>query len=320
MSKYRGDFSAIRALMRDAEVHRDVYIDEEVFQLEMEHVFANAWVYVGHDSQIPNPGDFYATTIGMQPVVMVRAQRRRRACRPQPLSAQGHQDRRRDLRQCRQIFPLPLSRLECSGTDGSLLGMPLRAATKTPASSGPPAAQGLTPGRRVAQLSRLRVRPAVRREARGSRSSSARACRASTTWSTARRPDGSKSPAACCATCTIATGRCWSRTRPTPAIPWWRTSPRPARRSKSGRRRRRHAEADGGRNLRAVHEPLRILREDGHPHLGQRPRAYRRQQRRSTPTIPPFPAISRRWSRPTARRAPKRSSTRTGTTPSTSPT
>jgi phenylpropionate dioxygenase-like ring-hydroxylating dioxygenase large terminal subunit len=38
----------------------------------MEHLFANAWVYVGHASQVPKPGDFYGTTVGDQPVVMVR--------------------------------------------------------------------------------------------------------------------------------------------------------------------------------------------------------------------------------------------------------
>jgi len=72
MTGYRGDFAAVSALVREAEVHRDVYINEEVFQLEMEHVFANSWIFVGHDSQTPAPGDFYATTIGLQPVVMVR--------------------------------------------------------------------------------------------------------------------------------------------------------------------------------------------------------------------------------------------------------
>jgi benzoate/toluate 1,2-dioxygenase alpha subunit len=72
MGKYRGNPEAVRALVREAEVHRDVYIDQEVFDLEMEHLFPNSWVYVGHDSQIPNPGDYYTTTIGTQPVIMIR--------------------------------------------------------------------------------------------------------------------------------------------------------------------------------------------------------------------------------------------------------
>src|SRR5579885_675759 len=62
MSKYRGNAAAIRDLVRDTEVHRDLYIDEEVFQLEMEHLFANTWVYVGHDSQVPNEGDYFGNT------------------------------------------------------------------------------------------------------------------------------------------------------------------------------------------------------------------------------------------------------------------
>ena len=72
MSKYRGNPAAVRALVRDTEVHRDVYIDQEVFDLEMEHLFANTWVHVGHASQIPKSGDYFTTMIGKQPVIMVR--------------------------------------------------------------------------------------------------------------------------------------------------------------------------------------------------------------------------------------------------------
>ena len=47
----------IDQLIRDDEVHRDVYVSEEVFALEMDRIFGSAWIYVGHDSQIPEPGD-----------------------------------------------------------------------------------------------------------------------------------------------------------------------------------------------------------------------------------------------------------------------
>jgi phenylpropionate dioxygenase-like ring-hydroxylating dioxygenase large terminal subunit len=72
MTRYAGNAEALRALVRDQEVHRDVYVSEEVFQLEMEHMFPNSWVYVGHDSQVPNAGDYFGTTIGTQPVLLVR--------------------------------------------------------------------------------------------------------------------------------------------------------------------------------------------------------------------------------------------------------
>jgi benzoate/toluate 1,2-dioxygenase alpha subunit len=72
MSDYRHNPAAIANLVRDGQVHRDVYTDPDLFTLEMERLFANSWVYVGHASQVPNTADFITTTIGTQPVVMVR--------------------------------------------------------------------------------------------------------------------------------------------------------------------------------------------------------------------------------------------------------
>ncbi len=72
MSRYRGHPDAIRALVREGEVHRDVYTDPELFAVEMETLFHNTWVYVGHASQVPKTADFITTTIGLAPVVMTR--------------------------------------------------------------------------------------------------------------------------------------------------------------------------------------------------------------------------------------------------------
>ena len=72
MAKYHKHPQAVAALVRETEVHKDCYIDDEIFDLEMAHLFANTWVYVGHASQVPQVGDFYTTTVGTQPVVMVR--------------------------------------------------------------------------------------------------------------------------------------------------------------------------------------------------------------------------------------------------------
>ena len=72
MGAYLNNADAVRALVRPAEVHRDVYVDEEIFELEMAHLFANTWVFVGHASQIPEHGDYLTTDIGRQPVVAVR--------------------------------------------------------------------------------------------------------------------------------------------------------------------------------------------------------------------------------------------------------
>ncbi len=64
--------AALHDLVRPDRVHRRVYTDPAIFELEMERIFGRAWSYVGHESQVPNPGDFYATRIGRERVVMSR--------------------------------------------------------------------------------------------------------------------------------------------------------------------------------------------------------------------------------------------------------
>ena len=71
-SRYRNDPDAIRALVQPDRVHRDLYIDPEVFELEREHFFANTWNYVGHDSQVPKAGDYLRAEIAGQPLIVVR--------------------------------------------------------------------------------------------------------------------------------------------------------------------------------------------------------------------------------------------------------
>lgn len=63
----------IKSLVEPHRIHRDVYIDPALFEIELDRVWGRTWVYVGHDSQVKNPGDYYTTTIGKEPVVMVRA-------------------------------------------------------------------------------------------------------------------------------------------------------------------------------------------------------------------------------------------------------
>ncbi len=72
LSRYRDDPEAVRALVREDCVHRDVYLSPEIFELEMRHLWRNTWIYVGHDSQVPNAGDYYTTEIARQPVIMLR--------------------------------------------------------------------------------------------------------------------------------------------------------------------------------------------------------------------------------------------------------
>ena len=59
-------------LIAPGRVHRRLYTDPAIFDLEMERIFDAAWVYVGHESQIKKPGDYFATRMGRKPVVLVR--------------------------------------------------------------------------------------------------------------------------------------------------------------------------------------------------------------------------------------------------------
>src|SRR6266851_540916 len=70
MTPYTNEY--LRTLVRDDRVHRSIYTDPQIFELEMEKIFSRVWIYVGHESQIPNPGDFYCTWVARQPVVMTR--------------------------------------------------------------------------------------------------------------------------------------------------------------------------------------------------------------------------------------------------------
>ncbi len=72
MGRYREETDALKRLVEDDRVHRDVYTDPEIFQLEMERLWSRTWVYVGHASQVPNPGDYITVDVAAKPVIMVR--------------------------------------------------------------------------------------------------------------------------------------------------------------------------------------------------------------------------------------------------------
>ncbi len=73
MARYRDDDEAVRALVEDDRVHRDVYLDTELFALEQARLFTRAWVYVGHTSQLPRAGDFLSVQHAGHPLIAVRA-------------------------------------------------------------------------------------------------------------------------------------------------------------------------------------------------------------------------------------------------------
>ena len=55
------------------EVPKDVFVREDVYQLELEKIFYGAeWHAIAHESEVPNPGDFKAFELGEVPLLVVR--------------------------------------------------------------------------------------------------------------------------------------------------------------------------------------------------------------------------------------------------------
>jgi phenylpropionate dioxygenase-like ring-hydroxylating dioxygenase large terminal subunit len=63
----------IANLVEDKRIHKNVYVDQEVFEIEMERIWGSAWIFIGHESQVPKPGDYTTQLINHKiPVLMIR--------------------------------------------------------------------------------------------------------------------------------------------------------------------------------------------------------------------------------------------------------
>ena len=60
------------SLVRENSVHRAAYTDPAVFELEQERIFRRAWLYLAHESEVPNAGDYVLTRLGPDEVILVR--------------------------------------------------------------------------------------------------------------------------------------------------------------------------------------------------------------------------------------------------------
>jgi phenylpropionate dioxygenase-like ring-hydroxylating dioxygenase large terminal subunit len=60
------------SLVEEHRVNGLAYTDPDLFEAELDRIFTRGWVFVGHESEVPDAGDFVTRRLGREPVIMVR--------------------------------------------------------------------------------------------------------------------------------------------------------------------------------------------------------------------------------------------------------
>ena len=58
--------------LEKGKLDRRIFVDEQMYQDELEHIFGRAWLMISHESLVPNPNDFFLSYMGEDPVIVTR--------------------------------------------------------------------------------------------------------------------------------------------------------------------------------------------------------------------------------------------------------
>jgi phenylpropionate dioxygenase-like ring-hydroxylating dioxygenase large terminal subunit len=59
---------------RHPRIGRRIYVDPEIFEFECDRIFRRAWCFLGHETEIPERGDYVARELAREPVVLIRGE------------------------------------------------------------------------------------------------------------------------------------------------------------------------------------------------------------------------------------------------------
>lgn len=59
-------------MVEEGRINKALYSDPEIFEEELDKVFNNTWIYIGHESEVPEAGSYKTAWIGRQSVILVR--------------------------------------------------------------------------------------------------------------------------------------------------------------------------------------------------------------------------------------------------------
>ena len=108
--------------LRVGQISREIFVDEEIYHEEQEQIFARVWLFVGHESQVQKPGDYFISCMGEESVILCRD-------REDQIHVFLNSCRHRGMKVCRYdegntpIFTCPYHGWSYA-TDGKLVGVP----------------------------------------------------------------------------------------------------------------------------------------------------------------------------------------------------
>ena len=103
-------------------ISRDIFVSGSIYQQELENIFSRSWLFVGHESQVPKPGDYFVSCMGEESVILCRD-------RADRLHVFLNSCMHRGMKVCRYdegnnaVFTCPYHGWSYA-TDGSLVGVP----------------------------------------------------------------------------------------------------------------------------------------------------------------------------------------------------